>query len=229
MTSHFWFADGRGASCPLCPAPSPAPWSCLRRSGDGRLSRHSGPECPGRAVGAEAAGRQRRCTAGCGVDAQLRSLLRWGAKGCSWAPAARAEQQLWHAGPALGSSGKAPGLLSPRLLPGCSRRGRPGGASSAHLASWTVEQSNCIQCLGPYHAATAVDRVVQFFRAPQELDFSSLSAQATTQVGRTAARGGPPARGWVGRSLRWLVCSLGSCAGPCYDPSHVCTPGARPC
>jgi hypothetical protein len=36
-------------------------------------------------------------------------------------------------------------------------------------------------------AATAVDRVVGFFKAPEQLDFSNLSAQATTQVG--AARG----------------------------------------
>jgi vacuolar protein sorting-associated protein 13A/C len=34
------------------------------------------------------------------------------------------------------------------------------------------------------YSATAVDRVVQFFRTPQELDFSSLSAQATTQLER---------------------------------------------
>ena len=31
-------------------------------------------------------------------------------------------------------------------------------------------------------AATAVDRVVQFFKTPEQLDFSNLSAQATTQV-----------------------------------------------
>ncbi|KAI7845241.1 hypothetical protein COHA_001284 [Chlorella ohadii] len=34
------------------------------------------------------------------------------------------------------------------------------------------------------YSAAAVDRVVQFFRTPQELDFSSLSAQATTQLER---------------------------------------------
>jgi hypothetical protein len=33
-------------------------------------------------------------------------------------------------------------------------------------------------------AATAVDRVVGFFKAPEQLDFSNLSAQATTQLER---------------------------------------------
>jgi hypothetical protein len=40
----------------------------------------------------------------------------------------------------------------------------------------------------PAPAATAIDRVVQFFKTPAQLDFSNLSAQATSQVG------------WVGRN-----------------------------
>ncbi|KAL4858517.1 Vacuolar protein sorting-associated protein 13C [Chlorella vulgaris] len=35
-----------------------------------------------------------------------------------------------------------------------------------------------------YYSATAIDRVVNFFKTPDELDFSTLSAQATTQLER---------------------------------------------
>lgn len=38
-------------------------------------------------------------------------------------------------------------------------------------------------------AASAIDRVVDFFKTPQQLDLANLSAQATSQVRRLASAG----------------------------------------